>query len=119
MALIRIEHDDFVLQVSCGAYDTLYAEAKRNISEDALWASYACSDQGEPLFLSTDDAKVRLFSIAWMPPVSMIVGKDGYLGEMANDDIINTFGDSPYDSGDKFHVWRGELTNCRLWEEKF
>ena len=56
MALIRIEHDDFVLQISCGAYDALYAEAKRNITEDALWASYACSDQVEPLFLSADDA---------------------------------------------------------------
>ena len=57
MALIRIEHDDFVLQVSCGAYDSLYAEAKRNIAEDALWASYACSDQVEPQFFSADDAE--------------------------------------------------------------
>ena len=57
MALIRIEHDDFVLQVSCWAYDALYAEAKRNIAEDALWASYACSDQGEPQFFSADDAE--------------------------------------------------------------
>ena len=57
MALIRIEHDDFVLQVSCGAYDALYAEAKRNIAEDALWASYACSDQVEPQFFSADDAE--------------------------------------------------------------
>ena len=57
MALIRIEHDDFVLQISCGTYDALYAEAKRNITEDALWASYACSDLVEPLFLSADDAE--------------------------------------------------------------
>ena len=57
MALIRIEHDDFVLQVSCGAYDALYAEAKRNITEDALWASYVCSDQVEPQFFSADDAE--------------------------------------------------------------
>jgi hypothetical protein len=57
MALIRIEHNDFVLQVSCGAYDALYAEAKRNIAEDALWASYACSDQVEPQFFSADDAE--------------------------------------------------------------
>lgn len=75
--------------------------------------------RGKDLPNGRDPYKVRLISIEWMPPVSMIVGKGGYIGQMTNDDIINTFGSCPYAHRDTFHVWRGVLTNCRLWKDKF
>lgn len=56
MALIRIEHDDFDLQISCRDYASLYEEASRNILPAALWADYKCADGVVPLFLESDDA---------------------------------------------------------------
>lgn len=54
MALIRIEHQDFDLQVSCCNYDAIYAEAAQNIVPDALWASYKCSSDVLPQFFIED-----------------------------------------------------------------
>ena len=54
MALIRIEHQDFDLQVSCSNYDAIYAEAAQNIVPDALWASYKCSSDVLPQFFIED-----------------------------------------------------------------
>lgn len=56
MALIRIEHDDFDLQISCRDYASLYDEASRNIPPAALWADYKCADGVTPQYLESDDA---------------------------------------------------------------
>ena len=61
MALIRIEHEDFDLQVSCGNYEAIYAEAAQNIVSEALWATYKCSPDASPMFCISDtDAGVAL-----------------------------------------------------------
>ena len=61
MALIRIEHEDFDLQVSCGNFDAIYAEATQNIVSEALWATYKCSPDASPMFCTNDaDAGVSL-----------------------------------------------------------
>ena len=61
MALIRIEHEDFDLQVSCGNFDAIYAEAAQNIVSEALWATYKCSPDASPMFCTNDaDAGVSL-----------------------------------------------------------
>ena len=57
MALIRIEHEDFDLQISCRDYASLYEEASRNIPSAALWADYKCVDGITPLFYKSDDAQ--------------------------------------------------------------
>ncbi len=55
MALLRINHEDFEVQVSCGNYNTIYAEAERNIPANALWATYSYSEPVESLFFQEDD----------------------------------------------------------------
>ncbi len=105
-------------ELSADSIVTPFSKTPENVAR-WIYKHNAIAVREKDLPNGMDPHKVRLFAIEWMPPVSMIVGKGGYLGQMTNDDIINTFGDCPYARRDTFHVWRGVLTNCRLWKDKF
>ncbi len=66
-----------------------------------------------------DPTCVRLISIAWKPPVSLIVGRDGYAGLLDRDDVGALFGACPCEGAGSFHVWRGTLANAAVWARRF
>ena len=61
--------------------------------------------------------EIRLISLAWMPPVTMIVG-DCH-ANLRPSEISRLTGERwPFDGG-VYHVWSGTLVNCEKWDEKF
>ena len=61
---------------------------------------------------------IRIVSIMWRPPVTLLVTPGAVLENVAADKFKLDYPDFPYDAG-RFHVWFGELANAESWEKRF
>lgn len=66
-----------------------------------------------------DPKRVRVISLAWKPPASLIVGRGGYAGALGREEVAALFGDCPCGGDGPFHVWRGTLANAEAWTRRF
>lgn len=74
-------------------------------------------DGGSEYTKRVQPEEIKVISLAWRPPVTMIVS--GGHANMRPSDIVALTGERWQFTAGIYHVWAGVLANCEKWDKTF